>query len=367
MIGSWWTYLVVMVSCSLFSAGATRSAHSWTRNRTKSHTSVQFLSANPKMVSSISILLSFLLAVPLFSFINSLKVGTVFSLSHLQGQHLNLVLVVASSLLLIGIIHDLFLMLSTWYLGALISSGVVIWSIGDRIELQDQMPAAATLIFTILWFVIVPVAFKQLESSGQLATGFSILIGLGLFVLATMNLQPRLAVCAIGLVGSNLGIILQHRHSARPHLGAGGALLDGFVIAYITLMLYPQQVSTSNSFMAVSALIPLLLCLFPLINIFTISFSTMLRVFGSNHIPPPSIYSLLSAVTLRENISTALIFLGVSTTSLIAIILGRIDSTVGLPIGLLTVVSYIMVVIFLLRHSLQHQVTGRPQIRIDTS
>jgi UDP-N-acetylmuramyl pentapeptide phosphotransferase/UDP-N-acetylglucosamine-1-phosphate transferase len=316
------------------------------------------LALDTRLISSIAILISFLLAVPLSSLLNPFVLG---------GKHLNIVLVVASSLLLIGLVHDLFSMLPTWHIGALVSGGVVIWSIGDGIALQEQLPTAATLVLTVLWFVIVPTAFKQLDASERLAAGIAIIIGVGLFALAMMNLQPRLATCAIGLVGSNLGLLVQPRYSARPHLGAGGALLDGFVIAYIALMLYPQQVSTSVSFALVSALIPLLLCLVPLITIVTTLFSTMLRVFGNNHISPSSIHSLLSAVTLRENISTALIFVGVSATSLIAIILGRIDSTVGLPIGLLTVLSYIMVAIFLLHHSLRHRVAGRPQIRIDTS
>ena len=341
-----------MVSCSLLSAGTTRSAHSWRRIHTKPQTSSQPLTLNPRIVSSISILFSFLLAVPICSLISPFVVS---------GKHLNIVLVVASSLLLVGIIHNLFSMLSTWHIGALTAGGVIIWSIGDGIALQEQLPTAAALVLTILWFVILPAAFKQLDESERLAAGIAILIGLGLFVLATMNLQPRLATCAIGLVGSNLGLLVQPRYSARPHLGAGGALLDGFIIAYIALMLYPQQVSTSDSFFAVNALIPLILCLFPLINIVTTFLSTIFHIFGNDNAPSFSIYSLLSVVTSREIVSTVLIFLGVGLTSLVAFVLNGTNSTAGLPIGLLTVFSYITVTIFLLRYSLRRQVAASPR------
>jgi UDP-N-acetylmuramyl pentapeptide phosphotransferase/UDP-N-acetylglucosamine-1-phosphate transferase len=283
------------------------------------------------------------------------------------GKHLNLVLVVASSLLLIGLVHDLFSMLPTWHIGALVSSGVVIWSIGDGIALQDQLPTAAALVLTVLWFVIVPTAFKQLDASDRLAAGIAILVGLGLFALAMMNLQPRLATCAIGLVGSNLGLLMQPRYSARPHLGAGGALLDGFVIAYIALMLYPQQVSTSLLFVFVSALTPLLLCLVPLLNIVTTLLSTIIRTFYNSNITSSSINSLLSAVLSRESFSTVSIFLGVTVTSLVSIILNGINSTVGLTIGLLTVSTYVAFTIFLLCHSLRLQVEGQSQMRADTS
>ena len=358
MIGSWWTYLVVMVSCSLVSAGITRSAHSWKRIHTKPQTLSQPLSLNPRIVPSISILFSFLLAVPVCSLISPFVVG---------GKHLNIVLVVASSLLLIGIFHNLFSMLPTWHIGALISGGVIIWSIGDGIALQEQLPAAAALLFTILWFVILPMSFKQLDESERLTAGITILIGLGLFVLATMNLQPRLATCAIGLVGSNLGLLGQPRYSVRPHLGAGGALLDGFVIAYIALMLYPQQVSTSGSFFAVSALIPLILCLFPLINIAMTFLSTILRIFCNDNAPPSSIYSSLAVLIPREILSTVLIFLGVGLTSLVAIVLNRMDSATGLPIALLTVLSYITAASFLFRYSFQRKTAGQLQMRTDTS
>ncbi len=357
MTGSWWTYLVVLVGCSLLSAGITRSAHYWERIRTKTQTRPQSLALDTRLISSIAILISFLLAVPLSSLLSPFVLG---------GKHLNVVLVVASSLLLIGLVHDLFSMLPTWHIGALVSGGVVIWSIGDGIALQEQLPTAATLVLTVLWFAIVPTAFKQLDASERLAAGIAIIIGLGLFALAMINLQPRLATCAIGLVGSNLGLLVQPRYSARPHLGAGGALLDGFVIAYIALMLYPQQVSTSVSFALVSALIPLLLCLVPLINIVTTLFSTMIRIFYNSNITPSSISSLLSVVMPRESFSTLLIFLGVSVTSLIAIILNGINSTVGLTIGLLTVFTYVTVTIFLLCQSLRRQVEGQSQMRADT-
>jgi UDP-N-acetylmuramyl pentapeptide phosphotransferase/UDP-N-acetylglucosamine-1-phosphate transferase len=320
-------------------------------------TQPQSLALDTRLISSISILISFLLAVPLSSLLHPFVVG---------GEHLYLVLVVASSLLLIGLVHDLFSMLPTWHIGALVSGGVVIWSIGDGIALQEQLPTAATLILTVLWFVIVPTAFKQLDASERLAAGIAILIGLGLFALAMMNLQPRLATCAIGLVGSNLGVLVQPRYSARPHLGTGGALLDGFVIAYIALMLYPQQVSTSVLFVLVSALIPLLLCLVPLINIVTTLFATILRIFDNSNTMPSSINSLLSVVISRESFSTVLIFLGVSVTSLVAIILNGINSTVGLTIGLLTVFTYVTFTIFLLCHSLRRQVEGQSKMRADT-
>jgi uncharacterized membrane protein YeaQ/YmgE (transglycosylase-associated protein family) len=273
--------------------------------------------------------------------------------------------VVASSLLLIGLVDDLFSMLPTWHIGALVSGGVVIWSIGDGIELREQLPAAVTLILTVLWFAIVPMAFKQLGAYERLTAGVTILIGLGLFALAMMNLQPRLATCAIGLVGSNLGLLVQPRYSTRPHLGTGGALLDGFIIAYIALMLYPQQVSTSTSFVLVSALIPPLLCLVPLINIVTATFSTIRRIFTNSDTSPSSIKSLLAVAISRESSPTVLIFFGVGVTSLVAVILNGINSKVGLTMGLLTVFAYVTIAIFLMHHSLRRQVERQPQMRAE--
>ena len=354
MTGGWWTYLVVLVGCCLLSAGTTRTAHSWGSIRSTTQTPRQSLALNTRMISSISILISFLFAAPLGSLLNSFAVG---------GHHLNIVLVIATSLLLIGLVDDQFSMLPAWHIGALVSGGVVIWSIGDGIALQEQLPTAATLVLTVLWFAIVPTAFKQLDAFEGLTAGMAILIGLGLFALAMMNLQPRLATCAIGLVGSNLGILVQPRYSARPHLGAGGALLDGFVIAYIALMLYPQQVSTSVSFVLVSALIPPLLCLVPLINIVTTIFPTILRIFDNDNMPPSSIKSLLSVALPHSSFPTVLIFFGTGATSLVAIILNDIDSAVGLTIGLLTIVTYVTVAIFLMCLSFRRRVEGQPQMQ----
>jgi UDP-N-acetylmuramyl pentapeptide phosphotransferase/UDP-N-acetylglucosamine-1-phosphate transferase len=321
MTGSWGTYLIVLAGCLVFSGAVSLGIRFAALGKTKLSDGDRERPSNIKRTSA-AIVVSFICVVPLSELINPLTGG---------AKQLNVVLITTAAIFVAGLVYEYIPLPPSWCFGVDLSGGLVIWAIGNGIELQNQLPNYVAFILTILWFILIPSGFRLIDERDGMVPGVASLICLSFFVLALTNGQVLLAALAIALTGSSLGFLIIQPNPARSKLGAGSASAIGFLVAFFALMLY----STGN-FM-VSALVPLFVCSFVLLNAVTNFLVRLSHIGSATPLHFTSIANQLHVLGLRGPVINSVVYLGVGVTGLLTVAMYVSDLAIGIWFAGLTV------------------------------
>ena len=339
MTGSWGTYLIVLAGCLVLSGAITLGIQFVTVGRSRLSDHGEDGPSTTKR-SSAAIIISFIIVVPLSELINPLAGG---------AEHLDVILIATVALFIAGIVYEFLPLPPSWCLGTDLAGGLIVWTIGNGIELQDQFPNYVTFVLTILWFILMSSGFRLIDERDEIASGVASLICLSLFALALTNGQVLLATLAIALTGSTLGFLVIQPNPTRAKLGAGSASTIGFLVAFLALMLYSR-----GNFM-VSALVPLFVCSFVLLNTATIFFVHLLHIGKSSHMHYISIANQLHLLGFRIPVILSIIYLGIGATGLLTVAMYASEPAIGLWFAGLTVSLYTVAGILIMRKTRHYE------------
>lgn len=129
---------------------------------------------------------------------------------------------------------------------------VVLWLEGVRAGFFGV--PALDLVLTIAWIVVVTNALNLLDNMDGLASGVTAIASLAYFAIAASQSDYLVAAMAAGLAGASVGFLRHNFPPARIFLGDAGALLLGFLLAVLGLML-DLDVSNDVQRIGVQALI----------------------------------------------------------------------------------------------------------------
>jgi UDP-GlcNAc:undecaprenyl-phosphate GlcNAc-1-phosphate transferase len=98
--------------------------------------------------------------------------------------------------------------------------------------------SAASIIFTIVWLLVMIYTTKLLDGIDGLVTGIS---GIGgfiifLFTISTKYFQPDIAFVAIVFSAACFGFLIFNWHPAKIFLGEGGSMLLGYVLGVLAII-----------------------------------------------------------------------------------------------------------------------------------
>lgn len=223
-----------------------------------------------------------------------------------------------------------------------LAGGLIVWTIGNGIELQNQLPNYVAFVLTILWFLLIPSGFRLIDERDGMVLGVASLICLTFFILALTNGQVLLAALSAALTGSSLGFLVVQPNSVRLKLGNGGASAIGFLVAFFALMLY----STGN--FVVSALVPLLTCSFVLLNAVISVLVALSRIGGSFELQFIGMANQLQTLGYRTSMVNLVIHIGVGVTGLLTVAMYVSDPGTGRWIAGLTVVLHVIAGTFMI-------------------
>ena len=189
----------------------------------------------------IAIFIAFI--IPIIIFFNFLNIS----------NHIIIIFLIANTLFfLIGLIDD-FLNISPYiklFFQILITS--IIFALGIQIigidfseylslDIKIVFPKIISYLFTIFWIVGVTNALNWIDGLDGLASGFSIIVSLGLLIINITLGQVELALISAALAGSNIGFLKYNFHPAKIMMGDSGSYFIGFALAILALNISPEN------------------------------------------------------------------------------------------------------------------------------
>lgn len=245
MTGAWWEYLGVFVAsgvlCAVLTPMAIRLA---VRSGALDHPADHKSHKSPiPHLGGLAIVTAFTAAVVLASLVRPPESG--------PGVLLSLLLV-ATTLALLGLVDDLRELSPAWRVVAEVGAAVAVWVLGSGVTVTGS--DALNLVLTVLWIVGITNAFNLLDNMDGLAAGLGAITCLSIFLVASSNGQFLVAALAIGLAGCTSGFLRHNFYPARIYMGDSGALYIGFLIAVLGLKLRFEGDALT------SALVPVLAC-----------------------------------------------------------------------------------------------------------
>lgn len=339
MTGNWGTYLTVLVGGLLLSGALSIGIRGTASGRPKSSDSDGNRQRRTKLTSA-AIVASFICIVPLSALINPLAGG---------AKQLDVVLIATGAVFVAGLAYEFLPIPSSWCFGVDLAGGIIIWAIGNGVQLQNQLPAYFAFVLTILWFVLIPFGFRLIDERDGMAPGVAVLICLSFFVLALTNGQVLLAALAIALTGSSFGYLIVQPNPARSKLGAGSASATGFLVAFFALMLY----STGN--FVVSALVPLFVCSFVLLNAVANVLFRLPRIGSANQLHFTTIADQLHVLGLSAPVVDSLVYSGVGVTGLLTVGMYVSDPMVGVGFAGLAMFLHAFAGILIIRKTRRYE------------
>jgi len=313
MTGNWGTYLTILAGCLVLSGVISLGIRFAAVGNTKLSNSDRDRSSMTKRASA-AIVISYICVIPLSALINPLTGGT---------RQLDVILIATAAIFVAGLAYEYLPLPQSWCFGVDLAGGLIVWTIGNGIELQNQLPNYVAFVLTILWFILIPSGLRLIDERDGMALGVTSLICLTFFALALTNGQVLLATLAVALTGSSLGFLVVQPDSARSKLGAGSASAIGFLVAFFALMLY----STGN-FM-VSALVPLFVCSFVLLNAVIYFLVRLSRIGGTTQLHFISVADQLHALGYRAPVINSVIYVGVGVVGLLTVAMYVSDPAIG--------------------------------------
>jgi UDP-GlcNAc:undecaprenyl-phosphate GlcNAc-1-phosphate transferase len=144
------------------------------------------------------------------------------------------------------------------------AGGVALWLVGIQADVTSSV--ALNFFITILWVAGITQALNIIDNMDGVAIGLAAIGAIGVFAVAGMTGQSRVASLAIATAGAAIGLIpFNYRPNgerATIFLGDAGTLFLGFTLASMTLALDLPGTPT-----AVRLAIPILMLAVPLFNV----------------------------------------------------------------------------------------------------
>ena len=172
---------------------------------------------------------------------------------------------------------------------------------------------------TILWTTIVTTAFAILDHMDGLCAGVAAIIAGFFLVLALVQGQFLLAVLASSLIGANIGFLFWNRAPASIFMGDSGALLIGFLISALAIMLRFWNLTPATSWM-----IPVVVLAVPLFDITLVVYSRIRRGLSPASGGKDHLAHRLTAFGMEKRKAVRIIYLATVLTGLLALLLAHV-------------------------------------------
>lgn len=211
--------------------------------------------------------------IPILIFLNFLKVVEPKIIIFLFGNFL---------FFLIGLIDD-FLNISPYIkLFLQILFAAMIFGFGIQIigidfseyltqDIKIYFPKFLSFLFTIIWIVGVTNSINWIDGLDGLASGFSLIVSIGLVAINLLLGQIELALVSASLAGANIGFLNYNFNPAKILMGDSGSYFIGFALAILALNISPENSPDLFSFKKV-----VLLCV-PLFDMFFVIGNRLIR------------------------------------------------------------------------------------------
>lgn len=112
------------------------------------------------------------------------------------------------------------------------AAGVLVYFDVRLLEMLDAYIPFASIVVTILWFVVVTNAFNFLDNMDGLSSGLAVICGSIFLATALTNGQWFVAAPMALLIGAHLGFLVFNFPPASIFMGDSGSLITGFLIAF---------------------------------------------------------------------------------------------------------------------------------------
>lgn len=234
-----------------------------------------------------------------------------------------------------------------------VAAAVVILFPTMRILTALDAPAGGTwlsVLLTIFWITAITNAFNFLDNMDGLSAGVAAICGLALLIASCTIGQWFVAGMLACLVGALFGFLVWNFPPAKIFMGDGGSLLVGFVLALMSARttFLPPDVDFDARWYAVFA--PVILLALPLYDLVVVSAIRIARgkspfVGDKNHFS----HRLVNRGMSRRT-AVLCLYLVTASTSIAAIILPQVRSTLGALLIVLQTGLVLGVVMLLEQH-----------------
>jgi UDP-GlcNAc:undecaprenyl-phosphate GlcNAc-1-phosphate transferase len=187
----------------------------------------------------------------------------------LRGDWREIVAVLSSATLVFffGIFDDLYGADPKWKFLAQAAAGVLLYSLGGRVEAVTvpfvgpfDLPPVPGFVCTVVWVVGISNAFNLIDGLDGLAAGAALFASLVMLGVSLMLGNVLAAVVTIAAAGALIGFLRYNFNPASIFLGDSGSLFLGFLLAALSVT-GAQKAST-----AVAVAIPLMTFALPVID-----------------------------------------------------------------------------------------------------
>lgn len=310
MTGAWWQYATVFVGASLLSLVFTPFAIATALRRGvldkpgghKSHNSPVPYLGGLAVVSAFS--LSML--VPVLTF-NNTEVSNEFLV----------VIGVALSLALLGLLDDLRGLSSLLRFACEIAAGVSLWILEVRVEVFGVQWIDA--VVTVVWVVGITNAFNLLDNMDGLSAGIAAIASLSFFAIAAANGQYLVAALSLALSGCAFGFLRHNFHPARVYMGDSGALFFGFLIAFVGLKL---QLNIPSE---VSVLVPIVVCSVAVLDTTLVTIARLRHGLSPFQGGRDHVSHRLVKIGLPVPVAVSVLYFAAAAVGVIAFVIARVD------------------------------------------
>jgi len=207
---------------------------------------------------------------------------------------------------------------------------VIAWPVGIRA--MTALPAPLSILLSVVWIVLITNAFNFLDNMDGLSAGVGAIAAAVFAIAAAGAGQIFVPVMAWTLVGALLGFLLFNFSPASIFMGDGGSLVIGYLLSVLTILTtyYDPEEGTRPY----GLLVPLIVLSVPLYDVGSVVVHR-LRAGQSPFRGDQRHFShrlVKRGLTPRTAVLT--IYLATAATGLPAIVLPRVDWTLGILVVL---------------------------------
>jgi UDP-GlcNAc:undecaprenyl-phosphate GlcNAc-1-phosphate transferase len=310
--GAWWQYAAVWSGSALLSLLLTPLAIRFALRRQvmdlpgahKSHSSpVPYL-------GGLAIVAAFVIAI---------TVPSLVARSGLTGTELSVIMAVALSLAVIGLLDDLRGLPPILRLIAEIGAGVIVVWLGVGVTFTGIEWLNA--VITVIWVVGITNAFNLLDNMDGLSAGLAAIASVAIFAVAAANGQYLVGGLALALAGCAVGFLRHNFHPARIYMGDAGALFFGFMIAYLSIKLQLPQPQGATF------LVPIIICSVAVLDTSLVTVTRLLHRISPFQGGRDHLSHRLVKVGLPVPVAVAVIYSAGISVGVIAWVIARSDLT----------------------------------------
>ncbi len=158
-----------------------------------------------------------------------------------------------------------------------LAAGVLV--AGFDVRLFEWWGTAASMVLTVLWFVVVTNAFNFLDNMDGLSAGVATICASILLAVALMGGQWFVAATLGLAVGAMLGFLVFNFPPASIFMGDGGSLVIGLVIAFCSVRVTYYDPSAGEGFgaRAWAVFTPLVVLAIPLYDLVSVTILRLLQ------------------------------------------------------------------------------------------